>query len=93
MANNLFISYDLMNPGQNYEKVATAIRTLGTASKLLFSLWYVKSTYTAEQARDAIAKVIDANDKILVVDATNKTAYPKNIDSAAWKVVLDNWKK
>jgi hypothetical protein len=93
MANNLFISYDLMNPGQNYEKVAAAIKSLGTASKLLLSLWYVKSTYTAEQAKDVVATATDPNDKILVVDATNKTAYPRNIDSAAWKIVLDNWNK
>jgi CTP synthase (UTP-ammonia lyase) len=93
MANNLFISYDLMNPGQNYEKVAAAIRSLGTASKLLLSLWYVKSNHTAEQARDAVAKAADPNDKILVIDATNNRAFPKNIDAAAWKVVLDNWNK
>lgn len=93
MANNLFISYDLMNPGQNYEKVAAAIKSLGPASKLLLSLWYVKSNYTAEQARDVVAKAVDPNDKILVVDVTNKTAYPWNIDSAAWKIVLDNWNK
>jgi hypothetical protein len=93
MANNLFISYDLMNPGQNYEKVTTAIKSLGTASKLLLSLWYVKSNYTAEQARDAIGRAADPNDKILVIDVTNKTAYPRNIDAAAWKVVLDNWAK
>jgi hypothetical protein len=93
MANNLFISYDLMNPGQNYEKVAAAIKSLGTASKLLLSLWYVKSTYTAEQARDAVAKAVDPNDKILVVDVTNKRAFPRNLDGAAWKVVLDNWTK
>ncbi len=93
MANNLFISYDLMNPGQNYEKVAAAIKSLGTASKLLLSLWYVKSNYTAEQAQDAVAKANDPNDKILVIDATNNRATSKNIDAAAWKVVLDNWNK
>jgi hypothetical protein len=93
MANNLFISYDLMNPGQNYEKVAKAIVSLGTASKLLFSLWYVNSNFTAPQARDAVAAAADPNDKILVVDATNNTASSKNVDSAAWKIVLDNWNK
>lgn len=73
--------------------MAAAIKSLGTASKLLLSLWYVKSTYTAEQARDVVAKAIDANDKILVIDVTNRRAVHRNIDSAAWKVVLDNWIK
>jgi hypothetical protein len=93
MANNLFISYDLMNPGQNYEKVAATIKSLGTASKLLLSLWYVKSNYTAEQARDAVAGAADPNDKILVIDVTNTRATSKNIDPTAWKIVLDNWNK
>jgi hypothetical protein len=30
MANNLVVSYDLNNPGQNYEKVIAAVKDLGT---------------------------------------------------------------
>ena len=53
----------------------------------------MKSTYTAEQARDIVAKAVDANDKILVVDVTNQRGVIKNVDAAAWKVVCDNWNK
>lgn len=28
--NNVFISYDLKNPGQNYDRVITAIKGLGS---------------------------------------------------------------
>lgn len=30
MANNLFVSYDLHSPGQDYEKIADAIKSLGS---------------------------------------------------------------
>ena len=42
--NNLFISYDLKNPGQNYDRVITAIKGLGSWAKVQYSLWFVSST-------------------------------------------------
>lgn len=32
--NNLFISYDLKNPGQNYERVMNAIKGLGSWARV-----------------------------------------------------------
>lgn len=34
MANNLFVSYDLHSPGQDYDKVADAIKSLGAWAKV-----------------------------------------------------------
>jgi hypothetical protein len=42
MANNLFISYDLYNPGQGYEAVIEEIKSLGGWAKVHQSCWYVK---------------------------------------------------
>jgi len=41
--NNLFVSYDLKDPGQNYDRVITAIKGLGSWAKVQYSLWYVSS--------------------------------------------------
>lgn len=49
--NNLFISYDLKNPGQNYDRVITAIKGLGSWAKVQYSLWFVSSTYTCQAGR------------------------------------------
>lgn len=70
MERNLIITYDLYHPGQGYDRVEKAIKLLGTWEKLLQTVWYVRSTRTAEQARDAIWNVMDRNDKLLVVEAS-----------------------
>ncbi len=41
MASNLFIAYDLMKPGQNYDAVRDAIRNLGPWYQFQYSLFYV----------------------------------------------------
>jgi hypothetical protein len=93
MANNLFVSYDLYNPGQNYEKVAAAIKSLGNSIKVQLSLWYVKSNYKAPEARDIVAKAIDKNDTLIVIDATNNQAAMSNLKPEISKFIIDNWNK
>jgi hypothetical protein len=67
MANNLHISYDLHEPGKNYDRVIGAIKQLGSWAKIHYSFWYVKSNLTAAQARDAVVRALDANDSVYVV--------------------------
>jgi hypothetical protein len=45
MAINLFISYDLQVSARNYSRVTEAIRDLGRAMKLHYSLWYVSCAF------------------------------------------------
>jgi len=71
MARNLFIAYDLMYPGQNYEAVQNAIKRLGRWYQFQFSLFYVHSDLTVQQAHDAIRFAMDANDKLVVIDAAS----------------------
>jgi hypothetical protein len=91
MANNLHISYDLHEPGKNYDSVIAAVKGLGSWAKIHYSFWYVKSNLTAEQARDAIVRVIDANDSVYVVDSTNNNAAWKNISPEAAQYIRDHW--
>jgi hypothetical protein len=69
--NNLFISYDLYDPGQNYEKIEKAIKALGSWAKVHLSLYYVSTAVTASQAFDRVSAACDSNDKVIVIDATN----------------------
>lgn len=86
MANNLHISYDLRDPGQNYDKVIERIKQLGSWAKIHYSFWYVNSASTASQAVDFLTPVLDANDRVYVVDATNNVAawnsLPADVDAA-----------
>jgi hypothetical protein len=91
MANNLHVSYDLFAPGKNYDHVIEAVKGLGSWAKIHYSFWYVKSSLTAEQARDRILKALDPNDSVYVVDATNNSAAWHNIPSDSAKFIRDNW--
>jgi len=91
--NNLFISYDLNSPGQNYNVVIDAIKALGTWSKVQKSFWYVKSSLSATDAVARVWAVMDKNDSLIVVDASNKNASWHGLDPAVAKHILDNWAK
>ena len=69
MAYNLFIAYDLMSPGQNYDAVRDAIRSLGKWHQFQFSLFYVSTDYSPEAAFSIITAAMDANDKLAVINA------------------------
>lgn len=45
---NMIISYDLRNH-RDYTKIQQAIAKLGTASKVLESVWYVQTPFSAIQ--------------------------------------------
>jgi hypothetical protein len=91
MANNLHISYDLKEPGKNYDRVIETVKQLGSWAKVHYSFWYVKSDYTAAQARDALVRAIDKNDSVYVVDATNNVAAWHNISAEASTFIQERW--
>jgi hypothetical protein len=86
---NYLVAYDLMAPGQRYPAVEKAIQAQGTACKLLNTTWYLKSGAALNAVRDAIWAVMDANDKLLVVQAEN--AAPANLPAACWQTVQQQW--
>ena len=89
--NNLFISYDLNQPGQNYERVIEAIKALGNWAKVQKSFWYVRSSLTASQALDRLKLVIDKNDSIIVVDATNNVAAWYGVSHEVGEYMRKQW--
>ena len=70
MANNLFIAYDLMRPGQNYDEVRERIKELGQWHQFQLSLFYVNTEYTVHEAYAHVIAAMDQNDKLAVIDAT-----------------------
>jgi hypothetical protein len=91
MANNLFISYDLFKPGQNYDGVIEQIKSLGGWAAVEKSLWYVKSTFTASEALAHVRTKADANDKLIVIDASNKNAAWYNLDEQVSAFIKQQW--
>ena len=69
--NNLVISYDLHQPGQDYKAIEEAIESLGDAVKIHLSVYCVHTKKSAKEAMLLIHPFMDANDTLFVVDATN----------------------
>lgn len=91
MANNLFISYDLHKPGQDYDKIAEAIKALGNWAKVQYSFWYVSSILTASEASKKIWAVMDKNDSLIVIDATSNNASWHNLSPEVSEFIQTNW--
>lgn len=93
MANNLFISYDLNSPDQNYSAVIEEIKSLGNWAKVQKSFWYVNSSLTASQAVDRVWAKMDMNDSLIVVDATNNNAAWQGLSAEVANFIKDKWTK
>ncbi|MDF5663834.1 CRISPR-associated protein Cas2 [Vibrio parahaemolyticus] len=91
MANNLFISYDLYSPGQNYDDVIEEIKSLGSWAKVQKSFWYVNSTLSANQARERVWAKMDKNDSLIVIDATNNDAASNGLSAQVWNHLSGKW--
>jgi hypothetical protein len=92
MSNNIFVSYDLIKPDKNYDAVIAAIKAVsGQWAKVHYSYWYVKTTLTASQVYERIKSSFDANDRVLVIDATNNTAIWVNLDPKVSDYLKNNW--
>jgi hypothetical protein len=91
MQNNLFISYDLNSPGQDYTTVIEKIKSLGSWAKVQKSHWYVSSNYSASAARDLIWSAMDNNDSLIVIEA--KDAAWNNLTNEVTEHIQNNWSK
>ena len=91
--NNLHISYDLQQPGRNYEAVINCIKQLGSWAKIHDSFWYVKSTLTAQQANKRLEAVLDTNDVVYVVDSSTNEAAWNQLPPAVTDHIQTNWNK
>ncbi|MEN5206766.1 hypothetical protein ABE493_01395 [Stenotrophomonas terrae] len=69
MAYNLFIAYDLIAMGQNYEAVRDAIKSLGQWHQFQYSLFYVNTQHSPAAVYNIVLAAMDANDKLAVIDA------------------------
>jgi len=84
--NTLLISYDLKTPGKDYVKLWEHLRSYGNWARPLESVWLLRSSYSTEQVRDSILNYIDKNDKIFIVDVTDRLAAWENLtaDVVQW---------
>ena len=92
MKNNIYIiTYDLTNPGRNYEELLKILKTQGKWARLGGSSYLVACDSTVIQLRDNLKVALDINDKIYVSLLSSPAAwYGLSQDVANW--ILDNQK-
>ena len=78
---NYFVAYDLNAPGQSYQRVIEAIEQLGQTVKIQFSLFYLKTDLTEKEVAEHVARAMDANDTVIVIEASG--AYYQGIKQEA----------
>lgn len=71
----LIVSYDLVNPGQNYEKLIQKIKSHTSWARLGGSAYLILTSNTPVQVRDFLAPSLDANDKLYVGVAPAPAAW------------------
>jgi len=87
---NLFVAYDLMSPGQNYDRVRVAIESLGVYWQFQFSLYYVQTDAGPAEAFNRIWLAMDSNDRLAVIIAdggivTNWDHPPIDAINTIWR--------
>ena len=78
MVNAYIVNYDL-NRDKNYDALYEKFKTFSGAKRVLKSCWLVMSVKTAEQLRDELLKVMDADDGIFVAKASGEAAW-RNVE-------------
>ena len=89
MSQILIVSYDLTNPGKNYEALVKKIKSYSTWARLGGSAYLIKTDETPVQVRDDLTQALDTNDKLFVVVASRPSAWigmPEDV--AKW--ILEN---
>lgn len=83
MAKNLFIAYDLIAPGQNYDTVQAQIKQLGDPQKLQYSLYYLHTHLSRAEVYKRVNAVMDQNDSLVVIEALGVTlSHPQQVVNA-----------
>jgi hypothetical protein len=75
MDNVLIISYDLSNPGQNYERLLKIIKSYPRWARLGGSAYLILTNQSPVQVRDKLTTALDNNDKIYVGPSPRPSAW------------------
>ena len=62
------VSYDLNDPGQNYEALKAELQSKGKSRKIQRSVWVVITSETCKQLFDRLKTHIDQNDDLFVTE-------------------------
>ena len=80
----MLISYDLISPGTDYDELYEYLQSFPQSKHPLESVWVVKTDKKQDAIRDELKKIVDTNDKVLIVDITGCGSAWHNIPAENW---------
>lgn len=78
------VSYDLRNPGRNYEDLYERLKSYRKWAKLTESTWAIVTENSAVEVRDHLKYVLDENDRIFVIKSAGVAAWSNSICRNEW---------
>lgn len=73
--NTYIITYDLSDPGQDYNALIETIKGYGTRAKIQQSVWLIVTSDSATEIRDYLKQYLDENDKLFVAKVSAPAAW------------------
>ncbi len=78
------ISYELRQPGKDYEPLYEAIRNYGTWAHMTESSWAVMTRRSAADVLCALVGYLDEEDRLLVIKSDRDAAWVNMICRNGW---------
>lgn len=75
------VSYDLHQPGKDYDDLIKFIKTSDGWAHIHESVWFVETSLSAKDLRDALRSYADSNDGIFVVQEAGIAAWTNTLAS------------
>lgn len=86
MSKFFIVNYDLFNK-KDYAKIEKSIEMVSDDfTKLLFTVFIIRSTYSYAELRETLEKALDRDDKLLVaeVDVSHIASYNLEDEAIQW---------
>ena len=78
------VSYDLRDPGRNYNDLYERLKSYSKWAKLTESTWAIVTGQSAVEIRDYLKYVLDSNDRIFVIKSAGVAAWSNSICRNEW---------
>ncbi|HLB32197.1 MAG TPA: CRISPR-associated protein Cas2 [Patescibacteria group bacterium] len=88
--NKLLISYDLLKPNKDYQKLYDYLKSFSKWAKPLESLWIVLTDKAYDKVCDELKQHVDDNDKLFVVDVIDDSMAWSNLPEKVSQWLKDN---
>ena len=79
------VNYDLSEPGRNCDGLLKYLSSFARWTRVLDSMWIIRTTKSEETVRDELMRFVDSNDRVVVLDVTDDSwAANFTSDSTNW---------